>query len=258
MATKAASSSEIFIPEIERTEMTFAVLGTSPLICNRKSEGVMQDLWLPPGKKTTAEKASSLKHDPLHEYRNSPYTAYGNDVPTRIQLMGSMFKKAMCLAAIDTDGVRKTQMQRLLTVKEIRVDVYGEPQMLVCGVGPVQFGGAPDVRTRAILREWACYITISFITPIIRKNSVANLLARAGVISGMGDWRVEKGSGAYGMFQPVDADNKDFKRILKEGGREVQDAALHSPRGYDVETEKAWSWFQQEAAKRGLAITLPN
>lgn len=258
MATKAVSSTEIIIPVIEKSEVTFAVLGTTPLICNRKSEGVLQDLWLPPGKKTAAEKASSLKHDPLREYRNSVYTSSDDKNPTRIQMLGSMFKKAMSIAALDTDGVKKTQMERLLCVEDTRVDIYGIPQMLVCGVGPTQFGGAPDVRTRVIIKEWACWVTISFITPIIRHNSVANLLARAGVTCGLGDWRVQKGSGAYGMFRPVDAETGAFKKILETGGREAQDAALRNPTAFDPETESAWAWFQQEAKSRGLVITLPE
>lgn len=110
----------------------------------------------------------------------------------------------------------------------------------------------PDVRTRAIVPEWACRLRITFVQPLIRAQAVANLLAAAGITIGIGDWRSEKGSGNYGQFRIADKDDSDFKRILKEGGRAAQAEALENPVCYDDETTELLSWFEEERAKRAL------
>ena len=72
----------------------------------------------------------------------------------------------------------------------------------------------PDVRTRAILPEWACKLRIAYTKPILREQAIFNLLAAAGLQSGVGDWRQEKGSGSYGAFKLVNADDPDFLRNI--------------------------------------------
>ena len=110
----------------------------------------------------------------------------------------------------------------------------------------------PDVRTRAILREWACRITVRFPTPLMRAQSVANLLASAGEQSGAGDWRQQKGSGSYGSYILVASDNPDFKRVMAEGGRKAQVEALQNPVAYNDETSEMLAWFGVEFNRRGF------
>ena len=112
----------------------------------------------------------------------------------------------------------------------------------------------PDVRTRAILPEWACKLRITFTKPILREQSIANLLAAAGFQSGVGDWRQEKGSGSYGSFKLVSADDKDFLRIVKTQGRKVQQDALDTPIAYNSETEEMLAWFNVETKRRGFKV----
>lgn len=253
MATKQTES-EIFVTKVDKGEMIFAVLGTSPIICNRMSEKARMELLFPKGKKTAADKASSLKHDPMKEFRDSPYTSKDKDAPTRLQLISSMFKKAMGTAALDLPGTRKAQIGRLVYVEGDRVNLYGVPQLMMSVTRSSDMNRTPDIRSRAILPEWACKITVSFIKPIIREQSVANLLAAGGITAGVGDWRVEKGSGSYGTFKLVSLDDPDFVRITKLG-REAQDKALVDPQSYDDETESLLSWFKQETVARGFAAT---
>ena len=72
---KAANTGngEIIIFEQTRGKIEFCVLGTTPLIHNRMSQKVLQELLFPKGRKNAAEKAVTMKHNPMEEFRNSPY-----------------------------------------------------------------------------------------------------------------------------------------------------------------------------------------
>jgi hypothetical protein len=111
----------------------------------------------------------------------------------------------------------------------------------------------PDVRSRAIVPEWACRLTVQFAKPIMREQSIANLLAAAGIMAGVGDWRIEKGAGSYGAFRLCSATDPDFVRICKIG-RKQQDAAIADPECYDDETESLLSWYGVEVQRRGFKV----
>lgn len=250
MAT-TKEAGEIMIARVEQTELMFYIRGTAPLICNRMSEKAQRELLFPSPRKTTADKAINLKHDPLAEYQASPYRNLAADAPTRLQLLSSMFKGAMRTAALDLPGAKKSQIGRLLYVVGDRVDLYGRPELMMSVTRSADINRTPDIRSRAILREWACKITVRFTTPILRDVAVANLLVAAGIQAGVGDYRVEKGAGSYGTFEPVAADDADWHRIAKIGRKE-QDAALAKPDFYDDETASLYTWFESELPRRGF------
>jgi hypothetical protein len=244
----------IVITEMSQSVATFCVLGVTPLICNRMSEKSKWDLLMGGGKKNAAEKASSAKHDPMKEYRESPYTTKDDSYPTRIQLLSSMFKGAMKTAALDLPGTNKSKVGRLVWVESDRVPVWGIPQMMMSVVRSADMNKTPDIRTRAILPEWAAKITIRFADSVIKLPSLANLLNSGGKSSGIGDWRIEKGSGNYGAYRIVMEDDPQFQEIVRNGGRAEQDAALDNPLFYDDETESMYSWFVVEAKRRGFKV----
>jgi hypothetical protein len=90
--------------------------------------------------------------------------------------------------------------------------------------------------------------------PLLNETSVYNLITAAGARIGIGDWRQEKGSGSYGCFEPVSPDDADFVRIVKTGGREVQEAAMAKPQALDKETEDLLKWFDVEVRRRGMKV----
>jgi hypothetical protein len=253
MAVAKKSDSEVFVMEVMQGAMDFCVIGTSPIILNRMSEKTRGQLLLPSGRKNAAEKASTLKHDPLAEFRASAYTSTDEDSPTRLQLLASMFKGAMRTAALDLPGASKSQIGRLVYVEGDRVSLYGEPQIMLAVTRSSDINRTPDVRSRAIVREWACRITVKFVRPIIRDQSVANLLAAGGITSGIGDWRIGKGAGSYGGYRLCSEDDADFVRICKIG-RAEQDAAIENPRSYDDETESLLAWHGVEVKRRGFKV----
>jgi hypothetical protein len=247
--TTGAVDGEIQILEISKGIVEVCIVGVSPLICNRMSEKARQSLILPTGRMTTAQKAVNLKHDPLAEFRSSPYIN-SEDGLTRIQLLASMFKGAMKTAALDLPGVAKSKIGRLVYVEGDRVEVYGIPQVMSAVTRSSDMNRTPDVRTRAILPRWACRISIAYVTPMINQKSVLNLLAAGGITAGIGDWRVEKGSGSYGQYKLVAPEDSEFLSILEEG-RVAQDAGLANPIAYDDETGDLLQWFNVEIDRRG-------
>jgi hypothetical protein len=256
MAVKKAADqgSEIQILEVVKGTMEFCILGTAPLICNRMSQKVWFELLAPKGKKNAAEKASSLKHDPIKEFRDSPYIIKDESAPALLGILPTAFKKGLGTAALDMPGAKKAQIGRLVSVDWDLQPVFGIPKVFMAITRSADINKTPDVRTRAILPEWACRLKITFIKPILREQSIANLLAAAGFQSGMGDWRQEKGSGSYGSYKLVSDDDKDFVRICKTMGRKAQQEALDNPEAYNEETEEMLSWFDAEIKRRGFKV----
>lgn len=255
MAKAAASSTgEIVIFEQTRGKMEFCILGTTPLICNRMSQKVLQELLFPKGKKNAAEKATTMKHNPMQEFRDSPYILSDEKSKTLIAGLPSWFKGTMATAALDMPGVARTQIKKHVYVEGQYIQIFGVPQILCAVTRSADINRTPDVRTRAILPEWACRLTIEFTKPLLKEQSVANLLAAGGMVSGVGDWRQEKGSGNFGCFKLVSEDDKDFQRIIKTMGRKEQEKAMEKPECFDVETEDLLSWFDSETKRRGFKV----
>ena len=254
MKKQTKKSEEIIVHEIATGELDICIVGVHGFICNRVSEKAKRQLLMPSKKKNAAEKATTLKHNPLDEYRASPYTSEDSKSPTFLQALAVSFKKAMMGAALDIPGTTKSQIGRLMWVKTERVALYGVPKFFMSIVRSADMNRTPDVRTRAILPEWACRISIQYAMPMLTAKAVGNLLASAGLLQGVGDWRNEKGSGTYGQFRCVSENDKEFKRIIKMGGRKAQVAAMKNPECYDRETKELYDWFNEEIDNRGLKV----
>jgi hypothetical protein len=230
--------------------VTLHIKGKTPFICNAPAEKARHELLLP-RKKTASERATQLKHDPLLEYRNSAYCHLGDQTATRVYFPAGGFKKSMMSAALETPGASKSSIARLLWVEGLNVDLYGVPKLLTSMTRSADFNRTPDIRTRAILPQWAARLTIAFISPRFNQQMVGNLLLAAGLMIGVGDWRQEKGSGSYGQF--VLCSEQEFNAIAEHGGREAQDAAFEHPAYYDGETQKLMEWFDEEVIRRTQA-----
>lgn len=248
----------IDIIKVEQGEVTVRLLGTSPMICNRLSEKARRELLLPSAKKNAAARQSTLKHNPLEEFRDSPYTIRNEDAPTLIGLPIGAVKKALASAALDIPGAFKAQIGRLVSVDgtEYRdlLPVWGEPQLLMAITRMADQKRTPDVRSRAIIPEWVTQVTIRFVTPTLRDQAVYNLLGAAGMTVGLGDWRAEKGAGNYGSYEVVAGENERATEIMERWGRQAQIGAMADPQAYDQETEDLLSWFDEEANRRGFKV----
>ena len=250
-ATEQEQIEEISILRVERGYATFHLLGTTPLIYHRMGEKAKRVLLLPGGRKTEAEKAATLKHNPLEEYRSSVYRAK-KDIAgeTALVFPGGAFHKATSDAALDLPGVNKSKIGRLTGVQEFDVNIYGIPAMYMHEVRNSDINHTPDIRTRAILERWACRITVWFSRPLLRQTAIIDLMAAAGIYIGIGDWRQQKGSRQHGLWNIVDADDKEFLSLVKHCGRAAQLEALENPSMYDDETAALYAWYTEEAARR--------
>jgi hypothetical protein len=217
------------------------------------SEKARRQLLLPPGRKTAAEKATSLKHVPLEEFRDSPYLLPESQ-PTLLGIMAASIKRAMASAALDVPGANKTQIGRLVRVdsqvNEL-ISIFGIPQVKSSVVRTADINHTPDIRTLAIIERWACRITVTFMVPQVTFTSLSNLLQMAGFTIGIGDGRPEKGKLDYGQFRVANSDDEEFKKIVAEGSREAQQRAMDEPIFYDKETRDLVAFFDEEVERRG-------
>jgi hypothetical protein len=237
----------IEIMKVNTGRFTAFIVGDSPLIYNAMSQKAKQGL-LAPSKKTAAEKASTAKHDPLAEYRGSFYKVPSG--PTLLSIPAVSFKRAMASAALDLGGAAKAQLDRLVWAIGEQIPVWGVPQLRMDVVRLKDIARTPDIRTRGCLRDWCTRVELAYVEPVVNATTVANLLAGAGLIRGVGDFRQEKGAGNYGQFSLREPSGR-WEEIVKSGGRDEQLEALNNPTFYNDESQELFSWWESEMKRRG-------
>jgi hypothetical protein len=242
-------SSEIHIESVRTETIALALMGTTPLIFNRMSEKAKTDVLFPKPRKTSAEKQASLKHNPMQEFAASAYTLPDGDA--LLAVMATAIKGAMRTAALDLPGASKAQIGRLVYVRGDYVPVYGIPQLFMSVVRQAGIVRAPDIRTRAIVPEWAVLAQITYVVPMLNPTAIANLLNAAGITVGIGDFRQEKGAGNYGLFRVTSAEDPAFVALRQAGERDAQAAAMKAPTFYDEDSERLFTWYEAERARRG-------
>ncbi len=250
---KQETDGQIQISPLQTESLELFLVGDSSLILNCMAEKARRDL-LAPHKKTAADKATNIKHDPMAEFLSSPHTLKDPKSPTLLALPAAAPKKAMMTAALETSGTNKTQIGRLAWVTGEYLGVYGVPTLIMSVVKSADMNRTPDIRTRCAIREWAIRIRINYVTPTLNPTSIWTLLTNAGLIVGVGDWRQEKGSGSHGQFRLLPlAKASEIDHILS-AGRDVQVSAMENPEFYDDESAQLFDWFQSEMKVRGKAV----
>lgn len=252
--TTATSPEQEITDILKVTTGTFecCIVGTSPLILNRMSEKSWRQLLMPSPKKNAVEKMTTLKHNPIEEYRASVYAVKDDSAPTYLAHLTTAFKGALRSAALDMPGAKKSQIGRLTYIAGELVGIYGVPKLFMAIVRSADMAKTPDVRTRAIVPAWACRISVTYVQPLIRAQAIGNLLAAAGLTIGIGDGRPEKGAMSYGQFRLTDEKDPEYLSILTSGGRAVQMEAIENPVPYDDETASILSWYHDELSRRAL------
>lgn len=240
----AADDDVIDIVPIQRSIVEFAIVGTSPLLQNRVNQKAQRELLFPKKRDRL-----TLKHNPIDEFRASPYRI--SDGPTLLGFPCAAFKKAGMTAALDLPGTAtKTRIGRLVRVVGDLTPIYGVPQLWMGIVRMADVKRTPDVRSLAIIPRWACRLTVSFVQPMLTAQAVANLLAAAGEIAGVGDGRIEKGKLDFGAFRLASPDDPELLAIIAEGGRDAQTRAMEHPTAYNADATELLDWFDRELATR--------
>lgn len=250
MAVNSADkAAEITITTLRRGEARLRIIGTTPLFQNRMANKVKAQLLVGSRKKTKAERVE-IKHNPLAEYVDSAEIMSAG--PTALGLRVTAVKAAMCTAALETAGLTKTSAQRLIFMPGDLTPLYGTPQLRMDVVRSADINKTPDVRTRAFLPKWGAEIHIQYVVPQLSAASVAALLINAGVLVGVGDFRQEKGKGAFGSFRVIGEDEQDaeWDDLVANHGRTAQEAALHDPEYADKDTADLMEFFFSETKRR--------
>lgn len=249
MATRKTETAEINVTPLRRASAKLRIVGTTPMFQNRMSAKVQQGLLVGTKKKTKAERVE-IKHNPIQEYRDSMEIVPGG--PTALGLRVTAVKAAMCTAALETAGLTKTGAQRLLFMPGDLTALYGTPQLRMDVVRSADINRTPDVRTRCFLPKWGAEIEIQYIVPQLSAASVVSLLCNAGVLVGVGDFRQEKGKGAFGAFRVLGEDEQDdeWDDLVQNHGRMVQLRAIEHPEYADRDTEDLMAFFEAEVSRR--------
>lgn len=250
MATKKAEAGALHIDPLKRGRATLKMIGTTPLYYNAMSVKAKRDLLIGGRKKTAADRRE-LKHNPEQEYRDSVYTVPGG--PTLLSFPAPGVKAAMATAALETAGVTKTSVRRLIFLPEQHIKIWGRPYLKMDVVRSADMARTPDVRTRAFLPRWCAEVEIAFIEPTLNSHAIVSLLSNAGAIVGIGDFRQEKGAGSFGTFAVKGDDlgewSDDWAEITQEG-RDVQRAALDHPEMADDDTADLMALLTEERERR--------
>jgi len=250
MPAKKKTEEVIEISEIQMSEAQFYVVGTSPLIMHRFSRKAWQELLMPSVRENRASLEQKLKHDPHAEYRGAFYRNRDPKAPALFHLPNGAFHGALAAAALDMPGAKKAQIERLTRVTDINIDLFGVPEIFCAMVRNSDIAHTPDVRTRPIFPRWCCVVTIRFVKNIVTQRTIANLFGAAGAITGIGDWRGQKG-GPYGSWKLVGPNDHQFREIKKQG-RTVQLKAYEKPAYYDEDTTEILGWFESEVRRREM------
>lgn len=250
MPLKKAKDEQLHILQLDIGEGEVLVRGLTPLIANRLAEKARHELLLPK-KKTTAERQSQFKHVPVEEYRNSVYMFSGDTEPTRIFFPSGGIKKALMESALEIGGASKASIARLLWMPNFNVGVYGVPRLMMSVTRSADINRTPDIRTRAVIENWAMKIRVNFVRTKLSEQMILNLFTAAGLMIGIGDWRVAKGSASFGQFGHCSPE--EFEQIASEGGRVAQDEALANPVPFDLETSRLLAWYDEEVERRTRA-----
>jgi hypothetical protein len=212
-------------------------------------------LLYPSPRKNAAERATSMKHEPHVEFRDAAYQFSDVEVgETRLYQPASAIKAAIRDVAIDMIGTKKAQIGRLTTIVGEKLPLYGTPKLKTMLVRSSDMNKTPDIRTLPCITRWAVpNVVVSFVGSLIKEGSVANLVANAGIIVGIGDGRPQKGYFDFGKWRLAPDNDEELLDIIATGGREAQELALAEPEFYDLESEKLIEWFLAEKKRRASA-----
>ena len=247
MPTLKKDTKPITIPVVQREPVQVFVIGTNGLIINRMSAKARHTLMLGGSRKTTAEKAE-IKHHPYDEFIDSMDFEEGFDPHSHVKFPAAAFKQAMGTAALYVEKITKTDVKRLVWLPRDFVPVYGIPKLrmdIVRNAGP---GRTPDVRTRAYFKEWAVPLVMEFVRPQLSQTAIVTLLANAGRVAGVGDYRQEHGTGSFGTFRVLEGGMAAIPEHLLDAKAQLK--AIKTPQPANPETAALLAEYDAEHRRR--------
>ncbi|KKN61995.1 hypothetical protein LCGC14_0516730 [marine sediment metagenome] len=181
------------------------IIGLSPLITHRFGAAAQRKIL---DNQMNVSRPKRGLREPIQEYMESLYVVPGREKwkdnkPGKFGLAGHAFKQACVGAARYVEGLNMTYARGCFFVED---DVVGIENMTPYNrqdVVRLPSSKSADIRFRGCFpAEWEANIVMSIDKSIIDEISVFNLLYRAGMSVGVGDWRPSC-NGMMGRFEPV-------------------------------------------------------
>lgn len=191
-------SKTISLPAIDIRQVTFQIIGLTPLIVNKFSDKAKQQMLEKQTKSATKGRAAKV---PTEQFESSIYY-FEDKKRTGFPAVG--FKAAMVRAG--------KQLGMNMTDSRGRFHVLADENELIVIKGKAEMRedmvrlatGVADIRFRGCYYTWGAQVTISYNATVISEEQLAQLLNMAGFSCGIGEWRPEKSnSGSYGMFKII-------------------------------------------------------
>ena len=224
MPTAKKENVTISVSKLTQKACNLRLIGTTPLYQNRMSAKAKQEFLVGGGKGKSKAERAHIKHDPLQEFVDAAEII--PDGPTALGMKVIAVKAAMATAALETEGVYKTEIQRLLFMPGDVVPLYGTPHLKMDIVRQGGMNKTPDIRTRPYLPKWGTEIEMRYITPQLNLTSLFNILCNAG---------------------------DEWEDLVAHHGRDAQQRALDNPMCADADTEDLMQFFNDEVMRRDAA-----
>ena len=124
---KKTTNTSVTIDALKQGRITLRMIGHTPIIFNRMAEKAKRDLLIGAGRKTAAQK-KDIKHNPELEFRSSIHKMADGD--TLLGFPAPGVKGAMATAALETSGVNKTSVNRLIFLPQQKISIWGTPNFI--------------------------------------------------------------------------------------------------------------------------------
>ena len=144
-------------------------------------------------------------------------TLYREPKTGEMAVRSVMFKSAMLAALRETSGVTRADAITGISILGELSPLYGQPtnRLDAVKIGPWN-ERVSDLRFRGEYVEWLAVLTFRYNTAAISLTAIHNLLATAGALYGVGEWRPTR-NGVNGLFSVVN--EPEAKPLMKRLGR---------------------------------------
>ena len=211
-----SKTAPIAVSAIKQVTTVLHLRGTTPLIMNRMPNKYRKEMLIGGKPKRTDADKQGLRQNPRAEFKSGlhffeeawePRDTDGNVLgpPTHVGFPTVAFKAAMIETTKDLPGIAGTQVKRLVFLPDEYAPIYGVPQLRMDVTRQAGMTRAPQMTTRPEFPVWESLLVVRYASPMLNQKKIATLLANAGIICGIGEYRQEKGKGSFGCFELVDS-----------------------------------------------------
>jgi hypothetical protein len=206
----------------ERTTIQIALprFGVVPLyVTGQLGSPLIMHRW---GKKAIREMLGKHMGHDIPQADKQPFedfvdTLYREPKTGEMAVRSVMFKAAMLAALRETPGVTRADAITGISILGELSPIYGQPTNRL---DPVKIGPwdarVSDLRFRGEYADWLAVLTFRYNTAAISLTAIHNLLATAGALYGVGEWRPTR-NGVNGLFSVVE--KTEAEKLMKRLGR---------------------------------------